>query len=301
MKTIIVSAADTSFFYLLKGLIESLFATHRNDCPQIGVLDLGLNSEQLAWLKQKKVTTVIPEWDFEFAGRDTRNRCFMAQTARPFLGKYFPEYEILIWMDADTWIQERDAVGWLQHIAAKNHLAICQEMHNSYKRHYKNSEIFGKYAIFKDFFGPNAAEIFGFTPSINVGVFALAKDAPHWQIWRRIMSQTLQVESSFFAEQTSLDYAIYKYNLPVTWLPAQCNWLCHQALPKFCPRQKRLVEPGPHHARLWIIHLTMATKDCELEIETTLGNKIANKLNYHNLQPMISGTKTNYNRKPSNN
>jgi len=287
MKTIVVSASDAGFFYLLKGLIESLLTVHCNDCPQIGVLDLGLTSEQIAWLKQKKVITVTPEWDFEFADRDTRDRRFMAQTARPFLSRYFPDYEILIWMDADTWVQERDALDWLQHVAAKNHLAICQEMHNSYKRHYKNSEIFGKYAIFKDFFGSEAAETFGFTPSINVGVFALANNAPHWQIWRQMMSQALKVESSFFAEQTSLDYAIYKYNLPVTWLPPQCNWLCHQALPKFCPRQKRLVEPGPPFARLWIIHLTMAIKEYKLEIETTLGTKISTKLDFQNIRQLF--------------
>ncbi len=286
MKTIIISAADAGFFHLLHGLIESLTSINNYDCPQLGVLDLGLTTEQLAWLKQKKAITVTPEWDFEFADRDTKNRNFMAQTARPFLNKYFPEYEILIWMDADTWLQERDAIGWLQHVAAKNRLAICQEMHSSYKRHYKNQEIFGKYAIFKDFFGSDVAETYGFTPSTNVGVFALANQAPHWQAWRQTMTEALKVESSFFAEQTSLDCAIYKYNLPVTWLPARCNWLCHQALPLFCTRQKRLVEPLPPHDPLWIIHLTMATKNCEVTLETTQGEKIVTNLDFKNIRQL---------------
>ncbi len=287
MKTIVVSAADAGFFYLLQGLIESLLTLNENDCPQLGVLDLGLAPDHLTWLKERKVITVTPEWDFEFADRDTKDRRFMAQTARPFLTKYFPDYDILIWMDADTWIQERDALGWLQYIAAQNRLAICQEMHRAYKRHYQNQEIFGKYAIFKDFFGPEAAETYGFMPSINVGVFALSSQAPHWQAWRQVMTQALHVESSFFAEQTSLDYAIYKDNLPVSWLPARGNWLCHQALPKFCPRQKRLVEPSPPYDPLWVVHLTMATKNTAIELKTTQGKTLTSKLNFQHMRQLL--------------
>lgn len=287
MKSIIVSAADAVFFPLIQDLVNSLNDIDDNKLPAIGLLDLGLHSEQLSWLQKQGVIIVTPEWDFEFADRNTRDRRFMAQTARPFLPKYFPEFDIFIWMDADTWIQEREALGWLQYVASQNRLAICQELHSAYKRHYSNQEIFGKYAIYKDFFGPEASETLGFTPSINVGVFALAKTAPHWQAWREVMTQAIRVESSFFTEQTSLDYAIYQMQLPVDWLPARCNWLCHQALPLFCHRQKRLVEPSPPYQPLWIIHLTMATKEMEFKLQTTNGKKMVTKLNFKQIRKLI--------------
>ncbi len=287
MKSIIVSAADAGFFPLYQDLVNSLTSINDKKLPALGLLDLGLQPEQSSWLQEQGVIIVSPEWDFEFADRDTRDRRFMAQTARPFLPKYFPEFDIFIWMDADTWIQEREALGWLRYIASQNRLAICQELHSAYKRNYNNQETFGKYAIYKDFFGSEAAETLGFTPSINVGVFALAKSAPHWQAWREVMTRALQIESSFFAEQTSLDYAIYKMHLPVDWLPARCNWLCHQALPQFCPRQKKLIEPSPPYHPLWVIHLTMATKDMEFELQTTDGKKMITGLNFRQLRKFM--------------
>lgn len=287
MRTIIISAADEGFFFWLKGLVESIRELMGQNCPALGVLDLGLSGKQREWLCDAKVNLQEPEWDFDFPGMATRDRRFRAQTARPFLAKYFPGYDVFIWMDADTWLQRPDAVGWLQLIASRNQLAIAAEMHIAYKRHYNDREIFGKYAIFKDFFGSKVAEEFGFSPSLNVGVFALHKDAPHWRVWREIMHEVLQVESSFFAEQTSLDYAVYRDQLPVGWLPAQANWLCHQALPMYCPRQGLLVEPIVPYAPLWIVHLTMATKNMDLKLPTTRGDFIDSKLNYHDFREFL--------------
>jgi hypothetical protein len=39
-------------------------------------------------------------------------------------------------------------------------------------------------------------------------------------------------------------------------LPAAANWVCAQALPKWDPRRKTLVEPDFPHAPLGLIHLT---------------------------------------------
>jgi len=269
MQAIIISAADSGFFTLLQGLVGSLqhFADQGQSLPQLGIFDLGLTPEERRWLEQHRATIVEPEWDFEFADRATRNQTFKAQTARPFLPRYFPGFDLYIWMDADLWLQEYEVLEWLVRGSRNHHLTITQELHSAYKRHYNNREIFGKYALYNDFFNSQTAESYGLTPSLNVGVFALPATAPHWEAWRKVMIHVLSVESSFYAEQTSLDFAVYSQRLPVTWLPAQANWLCHQARPAWSTQRQKLVDPCPPHQPLWVIHLTMATKQMSFPLE----------------------------------
>jgi len=293
MQAIIISAADSGFFSLLQGLLASLqrFVNHGKSLPQLGILDLGLTPEERRWLGERHQAVIIePEWDFDFADRDTRSPTFKAQTARPFLPRYFPGFDLYIWMDADLWLQEYAVLEWLVRGSRNRRLAITQELHSAYKRHYDNREIMGKYAFFNDFFNPQTAETYGLTPSLNVGVFALPAAAPHWEAWRRVMRHVLSVESSFYSEQVSLDFAVYSRRLPVTWLPARANWLCHQARPAWDPQSQKLVDPCPPHHPLWVVHLTMATKEMGflLEIIASAGQPgvIETRLDFFSIQKL---------------
>ena len=287
MKAILVTGADSGYFALLEDWLASL--ARCDDRPDLGVLDLGLTGEQRHWLVGQGVLVVEPGWDVDFPDRAGKPRTYLAQLARPFLPKYFPAHQVIAWIDADCWVQDPQALFWLLHATGGGRLAIAHELHSAYGRNYRRDGQYGKYGFFQKFFGDADAERLGFTPSLNVGVLALHRDAGHWQAWREVLQRVLDQEGTFYAEQLALDYAVYDRGLPATWLPARANWLCHQALPLFCPQRNRFVEPTPPFEPLWVLHLTMATKDMGFDLSTTLGTRLRTGLRYRQVAGLLRG------------
>ena len=253
---LIVSGADAGYFPLLQDLVLSVRA-HRASVP-IGVLDLGLAPEQRAWLAERVEHVVHPDWDLEFPGRERAPESFKAQVARPFLPRHFPDYEMYLWIDADAWLQDWRAVELYLVAAGRSQLAIVPEIDRAYKRHYKRPKLFGRTLAWKNYreaFGWRAADRLGRNPMVNCGVFALHRDAPHWQVWRRLITQVLQRTRFFYAEQTALNYAIFAERLPANFLPSYCNWLVGDAAPAFDTRRGLFVEPYAPHEIIGVMHL----------------------------------------------
>jgi hypothetical protein len=253
---IVVSAADSGYFPLLRDAVMSVRAL--NPRVPIGVLDLGLVPEQLAWLGACAAHVVRPPWDVEFPGRERMPETFKAQVARPFLPRHFPGYEMYFWLDADAWLQEWRAVELYLAAAGTAKIAIALELDRAYKRHYKRPKLFGMNLVWKTYreaFGWRAADRLGRNPTANCGVFALHRDAPHWQEWARLLTRVLQRTRFFFAEQIALNYAIFGERLPANFLPAYCNWAVGDALPAFDAARGLFVEPYAPHEIIGVMHL----------------------------------------------
>jgi hypothetical protein len=253
---IVVSAADSGYFPLLRDAVSSVRAL--NPGVPIGVLDLGLKGDEIAWLETQAVRVVGPGWDVDFPGRERMPDTFKAQVARPFLPRHFPGHEMYFWLDADAWLQEWRAVELYSAAAGRDRLAITLELDRAYKRHYKRPKLFGMNLVWKTYreaFGWRVAERLGRNPTANVGVFALHREAPHWGAWARRMTQVLQRTRFFFAEQIALNYAIFGDGLPVNFLPAYCNWAVGDALPRYDAARGLFVEPYAPHEVIGVMHL----------------------------------------------
>jgi hypothetical protein len=253
---IIVSAADAGYFPLLQDLVLSVRA-QRSGAP-LGILDLGLLPEQRGWLSDRSAKLVRPEWDVDFPGRDRAPESFKAQVARPFLPRHFPGYERYLWIDADAWLQDWCAVELYCAASGRDRLAIVPEIDRAYKRHYKRPKLFGRTLAWKNYreaFGWRAADRLGRNPMVNCGVFALHREAPHWDTWAALIARVLQRTRFFYAEQTALNYAIFAEHLPVDFLPAYCNWLAGDAAPAFDACRGLFVEPYAPHEVIGVMHL----------------------------------------------
>jgi hypothetical protein len=253
---IVVSAADSGYFPLLQDAVESVRALRAQ--VAVGVLDLGLAPEQLAWLGDQGARVVRPGWDVDFPGRERTREAFKAQVARPFLPRHFPGYEMYFWLDADAWLQEWRAVELYCEAAGRDRMAITPEIDRAYKRHYKRPKLFGTTLAWKNYraaFGWRAADRLGRNPMVNCGVFALHRDAPHWQVWQHLIERVLQRTRFFYAEQTALNYAIFAEKLPVNLLPAYCNWMVGDAAPAFDAARGLFVEPYAPHEVIEVVHL----------------------------------------------
>jgi len=261
MNAVIVSAADAGFFPLLKGLIQSIHRHRPNRDVAIGVLDVGLEAAQIAELRELEARVVPGEWDIEFPGRDATPRWYQAMTARCHLPKYFPEYELLIWIDADAWLQDWRAIELLIAAAGKGELVVVPEVHRSYRHLYHLADINhdNLYKVYRHSFPEDQSRFLAASPLLNSGVIALRRDSETWQVWAKWLAAALCTEGTRphkMSEQSALNAAFYFGKIRIYPLPAWCNWVCGQALPAYDSENRRFVEPILPFEAISILHAT---------------------------------------------
>jgi hypothetical protein len=289
---VIVSAADSGYFPLLRDLVLSIREKEAGAAAPIGIFDLGLSADQRSWLGEQRVAVAEPGWDVDFPSRKRTPLLRKAQIARPFLRRYFPGYGAYLWIDADAWVQEWAAVEMLLQAAAGGKLAICPEIDRSYKRHYKRPKLFGmtlQWQCYRTAYGLRVADRMGRNPMLNCGVFALRADSPSWDAWIAAMIRALQRTNFVFIEQIALNYAIFAGAIPATFLPAGCNWLCGDAAPMWDATRQRLVEPNAPHLALGILHLAgEGQKDKNFTLATLDGGTLTTGLRYSALRETVA-------------
>jgi hypothetical protein len=59
---------------------------------------------------------------------------FGAMLARPYLNECVPGYDIILWLDADLWVQEPDCIDMLVPEAARFGIAAVPEIDRGYAK-----------------------------------------------------------------------------------------------------------------------------------------------------------------------
>jgi hypothetical protein len=205
-RIIVITGGDAGYFDLMKDCIGSLRATSEGRDLALGILDCGLADEQRTWCREQGGMLAVPDWDFDFPGRDKLGDGYKALTARPFLPRYFPGFDLYLWIDGDCWVQQGDAISLFLAAARTGALAVAPEIHRA-MRHYHHA--WGEFsavcgAAYESCFDKATAERLIRYPMINAGVFALKAQAPHWAGWADIYRQALQ-RSTDFTDQLALN------------------------------------------------------------------------------------------------
>ncbi|MEI6202529.1 MAG: hypothetical protein WCP68_11315 [Enhydrobacter sp.] len=260
-KAIAITGGDAAYFDLMRDCIGSLRATAEGRALALGILDCGLTAEQRDWCRDQGAVLVEPVWDFEFPGREKLKDGYKALTARPFLPRYFPGFDLYLWIDGDCWVQQGDALSLFLAAARTGALAVAPEIHRS-MRHYRHawtefSTING--AAYAECFDKETAERLIRYPLINAGVFALKADAPHWAGWAELLGEALQ-RSANMTDQIALNVLVYDRGFACEPLPSRCNWPIHHATPAWEAARGLFVEPAMPYDPLGILHMTIYTK-----------------------------------------
>lgn len=250
----IVTAGDDAYLPLLQGLVRSIRGCPQGAVAPIVVLDVGLGPAARDWLGAQDVRCVAPGWDH----RPDRPvpEYMKAMLSRPHLPRHVPDAEIILWLDADCWVQDWSAVDLLLRGAEATGFAIVPELDRSYTPLYNGTP----YALhlhewYKACFDEATARHLCAYPLLNCGVFAARRDAPHWDLWGRLLADSLRRTVLFVSEQVALNVALRTGGLPFSQLPATCNWICFRAPPLCSDDGRVLLEPQLPHAPLGIVHL----------------------------------------------
>jgi hypothetical protein len=263
----VVSAADTTYFELLRELVISLRQGPLSRALAVSILDLGLDAEQKRWLEEQGAGVVNPGWDIDLPGRARAPAYYKAMTARPYLPKHFPGHAVYLWIDADAWVQDDTVLEIFVSGARRGMLAVVPEVDRGYWTIHKRPKFWGQnQRAFAWAYGWRAGYRLGRNAILNSGAFALPADAPHWRLWaqahaaalgrRRVGGPSSASRIEFRnAEQTALNYVVFAERAPATFLPAYCNWFCGKGTPMYDPARRLLVEPHEPHRPIGIVHL----------------------------------------------
>jgi len=281
----IITAADTKYMGFLTDLILSLKNNADPDVRRIPIciLDLGLTPADRDSLSQYAARIVTPDWDVEVVGSKSLASYFKGFTVRPFLRKYFPGYDVYLWIDSDTWVQDARVLDYYLKTAWSGKLAATPQIDRCYKSFYKWQRPRYNTIEFKAYwrgFGLRVANKLGRNPFVNCGVFALRADAPHWDAWADALRHAFKRSNWPLVEQAAMNYVIFHERLPTGLLPATCNWVCIDGPPKIDDVTGLYVEPQPPHLPIGILHLLGPAKDMVMTLETVTGAKVQRTLHY---------------------
>ena len=297
-KNVIVSLADSNYFELLNELIDSIKRFDESKNVAICILDAGLTEDQKLKLSQKVDDIKHAEWNIKVpAFKVMKKEWLKSQVSRAFLPKYFPGYKKYLWIDADAWVNKWEALDLYFKGSNANKLAISTSADRSYGRVLRADWLIGSIAKVKSQnykhakssgFSETVARKIALMPHLNIGVFCLNADAPHWVVWQKNLKQALSSGKIFGSEQVAMNIAIYVDDLEIEILPAYCNWTLIYRL-KFDTVNNTLVEPYLPNHEIGIIHLAGKTSDVVRfnknhlsEIKTLEGKIIKKSLRFSN-------------------
>jgi hypothetical protein len=253
----IVTGGDAAYYPLIYELLTSIRRF-------IVVLDCGLQPDQIVSLRRAFAAEVrTAQWHYALPPGRTRGRDHLkALIARPFLPDYAPRADLIAWVDADAWVQDFAALDMMFEAAGRGHLAIVSQNSRYSARTISLRWLGFGLAEVRSILYKNArkagvrerdARIMADRGTLNCGVFALARTAPHWEAWRKRQAQVIKKARLFSSDQFTLGMTIYVDGLPVTLMPETCNytpplWRCSD---DGC----ELVEYYPPYNRLGVVHL----------------------------------------------
>ena len=274
----IISLADSNYFELLNELVDSIKRFDQSKDIAICIMDAGLTKNEIEILETKVDQIKKAEWDIEVPEFKIKGKEWLkSQVSRAFLPKYFPGFKKYLWIDADAWVNSWNAIELYLKGCENNKLAIATSADRSYGRVLRAEWFIGSLARIKSQnykhakssgFSEKIAREVALKPHLNIGVFSLEAEAPHWNVWQKNLKKALSSGKIWGSEQIAMNITVYTDKLDVEILPAYCNWNLTESL-RFDVKNNTFVETYLPNHEIGIVHLAGKNND-----------KIRNNKNY---------------------
>ncbi len=295
VRVALVSGCDANYYPLLLEWLHSVRACPDSTGVDLCVLDGGLTDGQVADLRALGVVSIVaPDWPPDLppgkvAGHDYLKPCVL----RPFLPRIFPGYDVYMWMDADTWVQDWSSVALYLQGAAHHHDRLFATGANRHAVRKCRIKWLWRWPYrVASFYFVNGRRAFGMKIAkelapfhvISAGCFALHARAPHWARWQALVLQAARRGRLFPAEQVSLGGLIHLERYAAELLTAYTHWVCD--IPPLWNTQSRMFEePFSPHAVLGVLHLSgvdamRADRTQKVPYQTETGDRVMLNIRY---------------------
>ena len=292
---IIVSSADSKYFFLLKELFLSLDKSGILSDYQFSILDTGLTEEQRFFFLDNSVIIKEAIWNtsvpkFKILGRDN----LKTQVARAYLPDYFEDYKLYIWLDADMWLNDIKSFNLYEKGAFNNKLTIVPQSDRAYVKNANVEWLFGfpkkiktiNYKNISKSISKSLGRKYAFHSTLNAGAFAINDNVNIWKCFQKNIKLAAKKGRIFGTDQVALALSIYEDSLPSEFLPAYCNWMCEFNMPKFDSENGQFVEPYIPNHPIALVHLAglddiRLDKNILSDVETLDGLQIKKSLRFN--------------------
>ena len=292
---IIVSSADSKYFFLLKELFLSLDKSGILSDYQFSILDTGLTEEQRFFFLDNSVIIKEAIWNtsvpkFKILGRDN----LKTQVARAYLPDYFEGYKLYIWLDADMWLNDIKSFNLYEKGAFNNKLTIVPQSDRAYVKNANVEWLFGfpkkiktiNYKNISKSISKSLGRKYAFHSTLNAGAFAINDNVNIWKCFQKNIKLAAKKGRIFGTDQVALALSIYEDGLPSEFLPAYCNWMCEFNMPKFDSENGQFVEPYIPNHPIALVHLAglddiRLDKNILSDVETLDGLRIKKSLRFN--------------------
>ena len=190
-----------------------------------------------------------------------RRPALAVNLAKLWLDQLFPEFDVIIFLDADTWVQDWRAIHLLAGAAEEGALAVVPSWNRYRGVIAPIMWVFGFWPQVRTF-NIKAAYLAGLSWKIqkqislrgdlNAGVYALKRDAIHWDRMRHWQEIILKRGRPFTSDGLAMALATHVDGCPLQLMPAFCNfvepWL-------YDTEKKALVDVYFPHDPVGIVHL----------------------------------------------
>jgi len=266
-RTIVVTGCDSAHYDLVLDLLTSLSDAGREGFT-VGFVHAGEGPIPPAIKAAADCVAQVTDQDPAHQLRGYRLAYLMVKARLP---EFFPGFDVYVWLDGDTWVQNR--IGVDQVIASAQLADLCAHPEldpNYFRVKVPSSRLLELYGAH---YGADAAARHIRLPMFNSGVFGARVDSPLWSRWREALAQvherTIATPGLYFSDQVPLHHLIAGGRVSVHPLNAVNNWLVHAATPSVNLARKRLLTPNYPHDEINIVHLTASTKDKEYRLATS--------------------------------
>ena len=240
----------------------------------------------------KNIKKIIePNWDFNFKFKTNDWKKIL--TIRPFLKKYFPEYDTYIWLDADTWVQTHEFINDFVEVSKTGKVGIIPEYDINYEvnreKYSFNKIIFNLYEAkgwsyknLKKYFDQKTFNKLFQKPILNAGVFSIPGESIIWDLWAEEYQKIVENSSDDYClnmDQASLNKILYNNLDLVNFFNSEYNYLIKNSPPLINKNNFFCIKDYPFN-KIKILHLTGIDKNKLYEIKTIEGNKVKTKFQY---------------------
>jgi hypothetical protein len=258
-RAIVVTGCDVTHHPLAAELLASLRAACGRSVT-IGFVRVGDDPLPEAISGAVDQVAHVPDADFHREQRQGFRLAYLG--VKPRLPELFPGYDVYVWMDGDTWIQNAAGLSQILHAANLADIAMHPELDpNYYAARYPHDYM---REVYTRIYGEDEARRCVDRPMLNSGVFAARAASPVWPLWREALGDMRERAKSradvWFSDQIPLHRLIVSGQVSVSPLRAVNNWLVGLCAPAVNLERKRLLAPTPPFEEINILHLIGRSK-----------------------------------------
>ena len=231
-KTCIVIAGDSNIFPLTIGCLLSISELRKKDIA-INFIDTGCSLDQLERIKILVDRIVKFNDELSIFPKGDLRPYWRAQACRPFIHKYFPEYEIFFWLDSDLWFQNPLSILDLVQDVKKFGSVIVSEFYEGYDTFQDRVKSNHYYMQKKNFMNFYKGKInINNEAYYNIGVLGVAKSSGLFAEFEKILKILYGIVYTHMTDQIAFNEVLFKTKLFTSVSPLN-NWMCNLGLPNF--------------------------------------------------------------------